>query len=31
MPLSIRYEDKTYTSETQKGEVLTFDGNLKKI
>ena len=31
MPLSIRYEDKIYISETRKGEVLTFDGNLKKI
>ncbi len=28
---SVRYEDKTFTSETHKGEVLTFDGNLKKI
>jgi alpha-L-fucosidase 2 len=31
MPLSIRYEDKIYISETQKGEVIKLDGNLKKL
>lgn len=31
MPLSIRYKDKNYVSETQKGEILAFDGNLKKL
>ena len=31
MPLSIHYEDKIYISETQKGEVIILDGNLKKL
>jgi alpha-L-fucosidase 2 len=31
MPISIRYEDKIYLSETQKGEVIKLDGNLKKL
>jgi alpha-L-fucosidase 2 len=31
MPLSIRYKDREYISETRKGEVLKFDGNLKKM
>jgi alpha-L-fucosidase 2 len=30
-PLTVRYADKVFTSDTQKGEVLRFDGNLKKI
>jgi alpha-L-fucosidase 2 len=30
-PLSVRYKDKSFTSDTGKGEILTFDGNLNKI
>lgn len=30
-PLSIKYKDKSFTSPTKRGEVLHFDGNLKKI
>jgi alpha-L-fucosidase 2 len=30
-PLSINYRDKSFTSPTKKGEVLHFDGNLRKI
>ncbi len=30
-PLSIRYMDKTFATETKKGEVLNFDGNLNAI
>jgi hypothetical protein len=30
-PLSLRYGDKIFTSETDKGEILKLDGNLKKI
>jgi alpha-L-fucosidase 2 len=30
-PLSIHYRDRSFTSPTKKGEVLHFDGNLKKI
>ncbi len=29
-PLSIRYRDKTFTSETKKGEIFVFNGNLEK-
>jgi|WetSurMetagenome_2_1015567.scaffolds.fasta_scaffold00006_58 alpha-L-fucosidase 2 len=30
-PLSIRYGDKTFSTDTRKGQVLKFDGNLKKL
>jgi alpha-L-fucosidase 2 len=30
-PLSIKYNDKSFTSPTKKGEVFHFDGNLNKI
>jgi alpha-L-fucosidase 2 len=30
-PLTIRYKDKTFTSPTKKGEILNFDGDLKKV
>jgi len=30
-PLSVRYRDKSFSSRTKKGQVLKFDGNLKKI
>lgn len=30
-PLSLRYGSHTYSSHTRKGQVLTFDGELKKI
>jgi len=30
-PLSLRYGDKSFSSPTRRGQVLKFDGNLKKI
>jgi alpha-L-fucosidase 2 len=30
-PLSLRYGDKSFSSPTKKGQVLKFDGNLKRI
>jgi alpha-L-fucosidase 2 len=30
-PLTLRYRDKTFVSETRKGQIFEFDGNLKKI
>jgi alpha-L-fucosidase 2 len=30
-PLLLRYHDKSFTSETKKGEVLRFNGNLKRL
>ena len=30
-PLSLRYGDKSFSSPTRKGQVLKFDGNLKKL
>jgi alpha-L-fucosidase 2 len=31
LPLNLRYGDKVYSSSTKKGEILKFDGNLKRI
>jgi alpha-L-fucosidase 2 len=30
-PLSLRYGDKSFSSPTRKGQILKFDGNLKKL